>query len=71
MSSPVGASDTGSWLIPKVWSVAMASPTRSVVRATTTAGRSVAWWRSASSVATRAVAPAVASRPFTRIHSSL
>ena len=49
----------------------MATPTRSVVRATMTGGRSVSWWRSASSVSMRVADPIVGSSPFTRIHSSL
>ena len=70
-ASPSASSETGIWLIPYSWSVSIASPTRSVVRAITTGGRSPSWWRPASSSAIRTTAPVVASRPFARIHSSL
>ena len=70
-ASPSGRSETGSWLIRYSWSVAIASPTRWVVRAMTRSGSGPAWCRSWSRSSTRTTAPVVASRPLARIHSSL
>ncbi len=38
-ASPSGCSETGSWLMPYSWSIAIASPTRWVVRARTSGGQ--------------------------------
>ena len=52
-ASSSGRSDTGSWLMPYSWRTSIAAPTRSVVRASTTGGRSGSCGRARSSSSMR------------------